>query len=265
MELNCVITQTVQVSPIMKIIKVKPNGWHFPNFEAGQFVGLGLAPDAPRSSEATEEHAPPKPDKLIKRAYSIASSSTDQAIEFYITLVHSGQLTPRIWELKIGDGIWMGKKAVGMFTLDQIANETNVIMIATGTGIAPYMSMLRSNALKRKGKILVIQGAANSWDLGYSSELRLLANMIEGFQYYPTITDPEKEPTGWDGDTRFVQDIWVSGLAKKLCGFSPTPENSHIFLCGNPRMVDGMKEVLAIEGFTEHSRRVIGQIHAEEF
>ena len=127
------------------------------------------------------------------------------------------------------------------------------------------MSMLRSNALKRKGKILVIQGAANSWDLGYSSELRLLANMIEGFEYYPTITDPEKEPIGWDGDTRFVQDIWVSGLTKKMWGFSPTPKNSHIFLCGNPRMVDGMKEVLAIEGFTEHSRRVYGQIHAEEF
>ncbi len=265
MDLNCVITQTVQVSPIMKIIKLKPDGWQFPPFEAGQFVGLGLPPDAPRTAEATKEHTSPAPDKLIKRAYSIASSSTDQAVEFYITLVHSGQLTPRIWELKIGDRIWMGKKAVGMFTLDQIEPDSNVIMVATGTGIAPYMSMLRSNALKRKGKILVMQGAANSWDLGYSSELRLLANMFDGFDYYPTITDPEKEPSGWDGDTRFVQDIWVSGLTEKIWGFKPTPENTHIFLCGNPRMVEGMKTVLAKEGFTEHSRRVFGQIHAEEF
>jgi len=265
MELNCIITQTVQVSPIMKIIKVKPDGWQFPEFEAGQFVGLGLPPDAPRSAEATKEHTLPKPDKLIKRAYSIASSSTDQAVEFYVTLVHSGQLTPRIWELKIGDRIWMGKKAVGMFTLDQIDPDTNVIMIATGTGVAPYMSMLRTNALKRKGKILVVQGASNSWDLGYSSELKLLANMFDGFTYYPTITEPDKEPIGWDGDTRFVQDIWVSGLADRIWGFKPTPKNTHIFLCGNPRMVDGMKEVLANDGFTEHTRKVFGQVHAEEF
>jgi ferredoxin--NADP+ reductase len=265
MDLNCVITQSVQVSPIMKIIKVKPDGWQFPSFQAGQFVGLGLPPELPRCEEATKEHSPPNPERLIKRAYSIASSSTDQVVEFYITLVHSGQLTPRIWNLGIGDKIWMGKKAVGMFTLDQIDGDSNVIMIATGTGIAPYMSMLRTNALKRKGRILVMQGASNSWDLGYSSELKLLATMFEGFDYYPTITEPEKEPSGWDGDTRFVQDIWVSGLAEKMWDFKPTPENTHIFLCGNPRMVDGMKEVLAKEGFTEHSKRVFGQIHAEEF
>ena len=265
MDLNCIITQTVQVSPIMKIIKVKPDGWPFPKFQAGQFVGLGLPPEAPRSKEATNEHAPPKPDKLIKRAYSIASSSTDQAVEFYITLVHSGQLTPRLWDLKIGDKIWMGKKAVGMFTLDQIDPDDNVIMIATGTGVAPYMSMLRTNALKRKGKILVIQGAANSWDLGYSSELRLLSSMFDGFDYFPTITDPQNEPVGWDGDTRFVQDIWVAGLAKNTWGFDPTPQNTHVFLCGNPKMVNGMKELLAKEGFTEHSRKIFGQIHAEEF
>lgn len=265
MDLNCIITHSVQVSPIMKIVKIKPDGWQFPKFEAGQFVGLGLPPDAPRCIEATKEHSEPKPDKLIKRAYSIASSSTDQVVEFYVTLVHSGQLTPRIFDLKIGDKIWMGKKAVGMFTIDQIEPDLNVIMIATGTGIAPYMSMLRSNALKRQGKILVVQGAANSWDLGYSSELKLLSSMFDGFTYYPTITEPQNEPTGWDGDTRFIQDIWFSGLANKTWGFKPTPDNTHIFLCGNPKMVDTMKEILARDGFTEHTRRVMGQVHAEEF
>ena len=159
----------------------------------------------------------------------------------------------------------MGKKAVGMFTLDQIDPDSNVIMIATGTGVAPYMSMLRTSALNRKGKILVVQGASNSWDLGYSSELKLLDNMFPNFKYYPTITEPDKEPAGWDGDTRFVQDIWVSRLADKIWGFKPTPENTHVFLCGNPKMVNGMKELLAEEGFTEHSKRLFGQIHAEKF
>jgi len=264
-ELNCVITQTIQVSPIMKIVKVKPVDWRFPPFVAGQFVALGLPPDAPRCKESTEEFAAPKEDKLIKRAYSIASSSTEDVVEFYVTLVHSGQLTPRLFELKIGDKIWMGKKAVGMFTLDEIPSERHVILIATGTGVAPYMSMLRSNALSRKGNIMVIHGASNSWDLGYSSELKLLASMFKNFSYHPTITEPAKEPSGWNGDTRFIGEIWESGLMEEKWGFRPMPDNTEIFLCGNPRMVDGMKELLSEDGFTDHKKTSPGQIHAEEF
>lgn len=264
-QLNCVVTQSVQVSPIMKIIKVKPEGWKLPGFEAGQFVALGLPPDAPRCAASTEEFEPPKPDKLIRRAYSIASSSTEDTIEFYITLVHSGQLTPRLFELGIGDKIWMGKKAVGMFTLDQIDPDKNVILIATGTGVAPYMSMLRSNALKRTGKIFVIHGAANSWDLGYSSELKLLASMFDKFYYHPTITEPDKEPSGWDGDTRFIGEIWGSGLVEKTMGIKPIPGNTDVFLCGNPNMVDGMKELLYPDGFKDYSKKSPGEIHAEEF
>ncbi len=264
-QLNCVITQSVQVSPRMKIIKVKPEGWIFPNFEAGQFVALGLPPDAKRCSTATDEFEKPKPDKLIKRAYSIASSSTDDIIEFYITLVHSGQLTPRLFDLDIGDKVWMGPKAVGMFTLDQIDIKKNVILLATGTGVAPYMSMLRSNALSRQGKLIVVHGAANSWDLGYSSELKLLASMFPNFSYHPTITEPHKEPSGWNGDTRFLGDIWEAGLITELIGNDPTPDNSEVFLCGNPLMVDGMKQILYNICFKYHKRNSPGQIHAEEF
>ena len=264
-QLNCVITQSVQVSPIMKIIKVKPDGWTFPSFEAGQFVALGLPPDAKRSAASTEEYEEPKQDRLIKRAYSIASSSNEDAIEFYITLVHSGHLTPRLFDLSIGDRVWMGKKAVGMFTLDEIEPSKNVVLIATGTGVAPYMSMLRSNALKRTGKIVVIHGAANSWDLGYSSELKLLASMFPNFHYHPTITEPDKEPSGWDGDIRFIGDIWESKLVDELIETKPLPENSDIFLCGNPKMVHGMREMLYKDGFKDHKRKSPGEIHAEEF
>lgn len=264
-QLNCRITQTIQVSPIMKIIKVSPEGWKFPEFEAGQFVALGLTPDAKRCKEATDEHSEPNADKLIRRAYSIASASHEDSVEFYITLVHSGQLTPRIFELKIGDKIFMGKKAVGMFTLDQIDINRNIVLIATGTGVAPYMSMLRSDALRRKGRITVIHGAANSWDLGYSSELKLLASMFPNFSYYPTITEPKNEPTGWEGDTRFIREIWEDGFAQKHWGFDPSPEDTDFFLCGNPRMVDGMKESLFAQGFKDHKKKEPGQIHAEEF
>jgi ferredoxin--NADP+ reductase len=264
-ELNCYVTQIMQVSPIMKIIRIKPDGWQLPEYKAGQFVALGLYASADRCNEATEEHTQLAPEKLIKRAYSIASSSTQEFVEFYITLVHSGSLTPRIFNLKIGDKVWMGKKATGMFTLDEIEPEQNVVLIATGTGVAPYMSMLRSNALSRKGKIMVIHGAANSWDLGYSSELQLLESMFPNFHYHPTITEPAKEPVGWTGDIRFIEEIWKDTIIKQKFGFKPKPEDTHIFLCGNPIMINGMKEILGKEGFLVHKKREPGHIHIEEF
>lgn len=264
-ELNCYVTQIMQVSPIMKIIRLKPDGWQLPDYKAGQFVALGLYASAERCAEATEEHTELAPEKLIKRAYSIASSSTMDYIEFYITLVHSGSLTPRIFNLKIGDKIWMGKKATGMFTLDEIEPEQNVILIATGTGVAPYMSMLRSNALSRTGKMMVIHGAANSWDLGYSSELTLLENMFPNFHYHPTITEPSKEPVGWNGDIRFIEEIWKDTILEQKFGFRPKAENTHVFLCGNPIMINGMTEILGKEGFKVHKKREPGNIHIEEF
>ena len=265
-ELNAVVTQVVQVSPIMKVFRVSPDGWELPEFTPGQFVALFLPPTAPRTPEATEEPFKANPDKMIKRAYSIASSSkAKDFLEFYVTLVHSGNLTPRLFNLQIGDRIGVGKRFVGMFTLKEIPEEKNIVLIATGTGVAPYMSMLRTDALQRKGKLAVIHGASNSWDLGYSSELNLLENIAPGFTYIPTITFPEKEHTPWNGYTKFIQDMWKDGIMEEKWGFKPTPENTSVFLCGNPRMISDMVEAMAVDGFTEHKKKSPGQIHIEKF
>ena len=265
-ELNAIVQQVVQVSPIMKVFRIAPLGWELPDFKPGQFVAIALPPSSPKCAEATEEPVEPDPEKLIKRAYSIASSSKSKDyVEFYITLVHSGALTPRLFNLNIGDKIWIGNKFVGMFTLDQVDENQNIVLIGTGTGVAPYMSMLRTDALHRKGNILVIHGASNSWDLGYSSELNLLGSIAPHFQYIPTITIPEREHAPWNGRTEFIQEIWEDGTVEKLWGFKPTSENTHIFLCGNPNMVNGMIEHLEKEGFVEHSRKLAGQIHVERF
>jgi len=265
-ELNAVIQQVVQVSPIMKVFRIAPLGWTLPDFKPGQFVAIGLPPTNAKCAEATEEPAEIDSDKLIKRAYSIASSNlSKEYVEFYITLVHSGALTTRLFNLSIGDKIWMGTKFVGMFTLDQIPEDQNIVLIGTGTGVAPYMSMLRTDALHRKGNIVVIHGAASSWDLGYSSELNLLQVLSPKFKYIPTITNPEREFVPWTGRTQFIQDIWEEGAIEKLWGFKPTADNTHVFLCGNPRMVQGMIEHLESEGFKEHTRKEAGQVHAEKF
>jgi ferredoxin--NADP+ reductase len=263
--LNSKVVQIVQVSPIMKIFRIAADGWELPPFKSGQFVALALPGSSERVANATDEFKETEPNKLIKRAYSIASASHDNSVEFYITLVRSGSLTPRLFNLELGDDIWMGKKAVGMFTLDNIPEENNIVLIATGTGVAPYMSMLRSDALRRKGKILVIHGAANSWDLGYRSELTLLEGMFPNLTYIPTITEPDREHTTWHGRTQFIGDIWSDKVAENNWGMKPKPENTNVFLCGNPRMVEGMVELLSEDGFTKHSRKNPGQIHIEEF
>ncbi|MBN2747285.1 MAG: ferredoxin--NADP reductase [Bacteroidales bacterium] len=266
-ELNGVVSQVIEVSPIMKVFRIAPIGWELPDFKAGQFVALFLPVSAPKIAQSTAEETETDPNKMIKRAYSIASSSkSKEFLEFYITLVHSGALTPRLFNLKIGDKVGVGQKFVGMFTLDQIPNDQNVVLIATGTGVAPYMSMLRSDALKRTGKLAVIHGAANSWDLGYSSELQLLQSFAPNFSYIPTITEPQKELAQWNGYTNWIQDMWKNGVVQEKWGVDVTPENTHVFLCGNPRMTGDMTKLLEEEGYSEWSKKnPEGQIHVEKF
>lgn len=264
-EMNGIITQVQQISPIMKIFKIKPVGWELPEFKPGQFCSLGLPASAARCAEATDEPKELAPDKMIKRAYSIASAISADELEFYITLVHSGALTPRLFNLKVGDKIEVGNRFVGMFTLDSIPADQNIILIATGTGVAPYMSMLRTDALTRTGKIVVIHGAANSWDLGYSSELRLLESITGKLIYIPTITEAAKEPVEWKGETSFIQNLWSDGTVERKLGFKPTPKDTHVFICGNPNMIETMKGLLEDEGFTQHKPKTPGQIHIESF
>jgi len=265
---NAVVSSIVEVSPTMKIFRISPIDWELPDFVSGQFASLALSPASPKAEPAEADHEGVKQDKLIKRVYSIASSSkSKEYIEFYISHVQSGALTPRLFALKIGDKLELGKRMVGMFTLEQVPEHNHIVLIATGTGVAPYISMLRSNILSGSNrKIIVIHGAAHSWDLGYSSELRLLENISDRLHYFPTILEPEKEHGPWSGDTRFVQDMWVDeNIITKALEEKATPENTHIFLCGNPMMVKAMFENLEVDGFKEHKRKSPGQIHVESW
>ncbi len=265
--LNSIVTQVMKISPINIIIRVTPEGWAIPDFEAGQFAVLYLPGSAPRCENAKPQEQEVDPDKMIRRAYSIASSSKNKEyIEFYITLVHNGELTPRIFALQPGDKIGMTSKFTGMFTMDKAPHDANLILIATGTGVAPYISMLRSSALENPNrKIAVLHGAYNSWDLGYSSELSLLQSISPNFTYIPTITDTKDEIIPWGGEVGFVQDIWKSKKLDEKWNQKLTAENTHVFLCGNPYMIDETISMLEAEGFVEHKAKVVGQIHAEKW
>lgn len=266
-DLNAVVTQRIDFAPGLMILRVAPDGWELPAFKPGQFSVLGLPASSPRAEEAGPENPVPAPDSFIRRAYSIASSSTEREyLEFYIAMVTSGALTPRLFALKVGDRVFLSPKATGMFTLDQVAPEQNLIFIGTGTGLAPYMSMIRTHVeANEPRKFFVLHGARNSWDLGYRTELFYLQRFASNFTYAPIIDGPEKEIVPWRGHIGFAQDLWKEGVIEKTWGFKPSPSNSHIFLCGNPLMIEAMVKVLTDEGFTVHTKQNPGQIHIEEF
>ncbi len=265
--LNAVVALRTEISPWLIILRVVPDGWTLPEFVPGQFAVLGLPGAAPRCALAEPDEAPLESNKLIRRAYSIASSSlTREYIEFYVALVTTGALTPRLFSLNIGDRLWLSPKITGMFTLDQVPEDQNVVMIATGTGLAPYMSMLTTHLIcGSPRRFAVLHGARHSWDLGYRSELTTLQHLCRNFSYTPVISRPVGEPVPWTGATGYVQDLWQADIVRRAWGVNPTPENTHFFLCGSPAMIDAAVAMLGQEGFREHTKKEPGQIHVERY
>jgi ferredoxin--NADP+ reductase len=265
--LNAVVTRRIEVAPGLVVIQVTPDGWELPDFEAGQYTVLGLPGSAPRLADCDPDEKPPDPDKLIRRAYSIASSSQARNyLEFYVALVRSGALTPRLLALKVGGRIFLGKKITGVFTLDQAPPDANLVLISTGTGLAPYISMLRTQlAADNRRRVVVIHGARHSWDLGYQAELVALASLCPHFDYIPLVSRPAEEPIPWNGRTGYCQDVWKDRVIDRLWGIKSTPENTRIFLCGNPAMIEDLLVLLGEEGFRKHTRREPGEIYMEKY
>ncbi len=266
-ELNATVVQRVEVSPGLIILRVVPNGWAIPSFTPGQFGVLALPGSAKRCVLCDAEEPLAKPDKLIKRAYSIASSSAGgEYLEFYIAHVPSGALTPRLFALQHGDGVWLSPKIKGMFTLADAPADKHLVLVATGTGLAPYMSMLRSEFMcGTERQFAVLHGARHSWELGYRSELRTLERLCPNFTYIPVVSRPEEEPVPWGGVTGYVQDLWACGVLSDRLGVDVTPQTTRIFLCGNPSMIESMVTTLEDGGFVEHTRKQDGEIFVERY
>ncbi len=138
-------------------------------------------------------------DRLIQRPYSIASSPYEPFLEFFIELVPQGNLTLRLWDLKVEDQVWIKKRIVGNFTLDEEGGRKRHLMTATVTGIAPFVSMARTERIDiQKGKtdphqFAIIHGASRSSELGlYRDELTEMSG--EGWlTYIPTVSRPGED------------------------------------------------------------------------
>jgi ferredoxin--NADP+ reductase len=232
---------------------------------AGAVSGTAESQAAVDAQAATVARAAAEPDRMIRRAYSIASESrADEYLEFYLTVVMSGELTPRLFNLKIRDRLYVGPKAVGVFTLDKAPGK-HILMIGTGTGLAPYMSMLRSELVcNGPRQFVVVHGARFSWDLGYRTELTGLARHCRNFHYVPVITRPQEDVT-WRGRSGYLQNLIASGAIEEETGLALTPDNFDIFLCGNPGMIETVIGWAEARGFVRDKGHDIGTLHTEEY
>ena len=213
------------------------------SFRAGQYATLAI--------EADEE--------LLERPYSIVSSPYERFLEFFIELVPGGLFTPKLWDMGIGSTILIRRRIVGQFTLD--ASVKRHLMLATGTGVAPFVSMLRTQTIieKERGpgssdQFVLIHGGSRSSDFGpYLNEIERLS--CDGrLTFVPTISRPWEEPN-WTGETGRVEDV-VRKHADRLA-FDHT--NSVAYACGHPQMIENVRGILSRARFSRD------QIREEEY
>jgi len=260
---NATVIGKIMVTPDLMILRIDTDEPR-KEFEAGHHTLLGLYGFEKRSPNSEADALPAPDDMLIQRPYSIASSTAEtRQLEFYIQQIKSGQLTSRLFNLNTGDRIFVGKKISGRFRLDETPDGSDIVMVATGTGIAPYISFLRSHIIERpESKMVVIQGAAHRWDLGYYSELTFLETTVPNFFYVPTLTDADDR---WEGYRSSIEELLQKEILQNEYNITPDPERTHFFISGKPDMVTHVSEWLHDFGYSRNSPEEPGELYVEEF
>lgn len=205
-------------------------------FRPGQYATLGV-----------HEHG-----KIWERPYSIVSSPDERDLEFFFELVTLGDLTPLLYKLQTGDRLFVRPACKGLFTFDGKSGRKRHLMVATVTGVAPFVSMVRS--LVRQPEpghdLYVLQGASRSWEFAYARELLQAACVHPWLKYIPTVSRFWEDPD-WDGEIGRVDDV----LRKYTDQLRLTAEDTTAYLCGHPTMIANVRGVLERIGFAKDSIR----------
>lgn len=215
-------------------------------FKPGQFLQIGY--------QNGDEH--------VHRPYSVASPWGPR-IEFFIVRVDGGQLTPYLWGLEPGAPLDVSHRAAGSFTLAKTPEAKELWLMATGTGLAPYIAMLRTDEpWKRYSKIVVVHGVRLAQDLAYTAEFETFTNAHpDQFVYIPALTRESAEGA-LEGR---IPGLLKSGVLEEAAGCQMTAENSVVMLCGNPAMLDDMEAYLETRQMKRHRSKSPGHIVLERY
>ena len=229
------ILERRDVSADLRILHVEPGGPL--EYRAGQYATLGTERNGVR----------------IERAYSMVSSPYEKTLEFFVELVPNGGLTPSLFALVPGDTLLCRKIAKGRFMLDLRSGRTNHLLISTVTGIAPFVSYLRTiyrdwktgaGDMPGGHRLFCLQGASQAFEFGYREELERCASEAPWCHYVPTVSRPW-DNAQWPGETGRVDDL----LRKYIEVWKLRPDETTAYLCGHPKMIENSRGILQRAGW----------------
>ena len=220
-------------------------------FTAGQFARLAL----PAPADAKEP--------MLGRPYSFVNPPQRGPHEFYFIVVPGGPLSPRLAKLVPGDALWLGPRANGFFSIGELPDAESLWCLSTGTGIGPFLSMLRTDEpWGRFGRVVLVHGVRYGRELTYQDAIaEIRAARAGAFSYVPMVTR-EAHPHALAGR---IPAAVADGRLEARVSLALTAENAHVMLCGNPAMVDDAQKVLAQRGMRRHRRREPGHITLETY
>ncbi len=217
------------------------------DFKAGQYTTLGLDVNGHRSAQP----------------YSILSAPQRQPLEFFLYTNLDGELSTQLARLGSGDEVWVKSRPEGLFTLEQVADAEDLWLLATGTGVAPFLSMLLSEEIwERFAHVVLVYAARTQRDICYHSLIsEFQRNRGQQFSFVPMISREQHS----DSLAGRIPQAISSGALERQAGRKLTPESSQVMLCGNPGMVQDANHELKARGFTENSNNRSGQITFESY
>lgn len=222
-------------------------------FRAGQFARLGVT----KADGST-----------VWRAYSLVSSPHDEFLEFFSIVVPGGEFTSELSRLREGDTLLIEKQATGFLTLDRFVDGRDLWMLSTGTGVAPFLSILQDfEVWERFERVILVYSVREAKELAYQallSELMTrdyLAEYADKFLFIPVVTR-EEYPGALHG--RITQLI-ENGELERAAGVALTPEHSRLMLCGNPQMIDDTRKLLKQRDLQLSLSRRPGQVAVENY
>ena len=193
--------------------------------------------------------------KPLLRAYSIVSPNYEDHLEFLSIKVQDGPLTSKLQHIKVGDKIVVGKKPTGTLLIDYLLPGKNLYLFGTGTGLAPFLSIVRDPETYEKfEKVILVHGVREVAELAYHDYLtqelpdhEFLGEMVSAqMLYYPTVT---REPFKNQGR---ITDLIESGKLQKDLGLPKfDPEYDRAMMCGSPALLKDLKHILEARGFLE--------------
>lgn len=220
-------------------------------FVAGQFGRLALP-------------APPgEKEEMIGRPYSFVNSPGIAPHEFYFITVPGGPLSSRLAALEPGDPVWLLPRANGFFSVGEVPEADVLWCLATGTGIGPFLSILRTHvAWERFGRVVLVHAVRFASELTYTDVVAGIAADHPGaFTYIPMVS--RESPPG--ALTGRIPDAIADGRLEARAGIALAAENSQVMLCGNPAMVEDTQKVLAARGMRRHRRKEPGNVTVETY